>query len=158
MENLNHFHKLFEYDYWADWGCLSSLDSAGSIPENALKIFGHLIGAQRVWFSRIERESLSAPEVWPSLNLEGCKAAVEELHNRWTTLLDKVSPGQLREDVSYRNSKGVEFKTPLEDVLQHVIMHSAYHRGQVAIGLREAGGKPAVTDYVVYIRQNVLAQ
>ena len=35
----------------------------------------------------------------------------------------------------------------------HVVTHSAYHRGQVAAAVREAGGKPAATDLVVWVRQ-----
>jgi uncharacterized damage-inducible protein DinB len=158
MENANYFRKLFEYDYWGNREALSSLGSANLAPDVPLKIFGHVIGAQRVWLSRIDGDFTAAPAPWPPLTLEDCKAAVDELHGRWISLLDNLAPAQLAENVTYRNSKGVEFKTPLEDVLQHVIMHSAYHRGQVAVALRQAGGKPALTDYVAYIRQNHPAQ
>jgi len=39
----------------------------------------------------------------------------------------------------------------------HVVTHSAYHRGQVAAAVREAGGKPEATDYVVWVRQSATA-
>lgn len=68
-------------------------------------------------------------------------------------LLDKLTPEKLDENLKYRNRKGVEFQTPIRDVLMHVIMHSVYHRGQVAAAVREAGGKPAATDYMVYVRK-----
>jgi uncharacterized damage-inducible protein DinB len=153
MENMNYFRKLFEYDHWANRETLASLASAGPATDAALKIFGHVVGAQRIWLFRIEPEPSGPPEVWPALSLEDCKTAVAGLHDRWTTLLDKLNPAELAESVTYRNTKGVEFKTPLEGVLQHVVMHSTYHRGQVAIAVRHAGGKPAVTDYVAYLRQ-----
>jgi uncharacterized damage-inducible protein DinB len=41
---------------------------------------------------------------------------------------------------------GAEFKTPIRDVVTHLVMHSAYHRGQVAAAVKEDGGKPAPTD------------
>lgn len=158
VEAANYFCKLFEYDYWSNREALSSLGFANPVPETPLKIFGHVIGAQRVWLARIDGDVSAAPVPWPRLTLEDCKGAVDELHGRWTRLLGNVAPAQLTENVTYRNSKGVEFKTPLEDVLQHVIIHSAYHRGQVAVVQRQAGARPALTDYVVYIRQNAPAR
>jgi uncharacterized damage-inducible protein DinB len=68
-------------------------------------------------------------------------------------LLDKLTPEKLAQDLTYLTMAGAEFKTPIRDVLTHLVMHSAYHRGQVAAAVREDGGKPTPTDYVVYLRQ-----
>ena len=87
------------------------------------------------------------------MSLEEARAAVEELRDRWKALLEKLSPEKLAADLVYRNTKGAEFKTPIRDLLTHLVMHSAYHRGQVAAAVRDSGGKPAATDYTVYIRQ-----
>jgi len=35
----------------------------------------------------------------------------------------------------------------------HVIMHSAYHRGQIATDMRAAGLTPAYTDFIHSIRR-----
>lgn len=37
------------------------------------------------------------------------------------------------------------------ETLVQVVMHSAYHRGQVSARLREIGGEPPLTDYVVWL-------
>ena len=37
-----------------------------------------------------------------------------------------------------------------ESILQ-VVMHSTYHRGQIATRVRELGGEPALTDYVAWV-------
>jgi len=31
-------------------------------------------------------------------------------------------------------------------------MHSVYHRAQIAMAIKEAGGTPAVTDFIAYAR------
>ncbi len=69
------------------------------------------------------------------------------------TLLDGMTPEKVTTDLVYRNTKGQQFKTPVQDILMQLVMHGAYHRGQVAAAVRDSGGKPAATDYVVYIRQ-----
>ena len=76
----------------------------------------------------------------------------QDLRRRWKELLDNLTPEKLAGDLLYLSLKGVEYRTPIQDVLMHLILHSAYHRGQVAAAVREAGGKPASTDYVVYLR------
>lgn len=41
----------------------------------------------------------------------------------------------------------------MEDVLTHVIMHSVYHRGQIAAEVRASGSEPAYTDFIEAIRR-----
>jgi uncharacterized damage-inducible protein DinB len=116
-------------------------------------LFGHIIGAHRIWLARLEQQDISKIQPMPLLNLEQCGEGTEELHRRWTEHLEQWKPEDLPRDVAYRTSKGDEVSTPLQDILTHMIMHSVYHRGQVAAAVREAGGKPAPTDFTVWVRQ-----
>jgi uncharacterized damage-inducible protein DinB len=100
----------------------------------------------------LENPAPPSTQPWPDLTLEECASAIEDLHRRWRNFLDSLTPEKLASDLTYKNLKGVEHKTPIQDVLMQLMLHSAYHRGQVAAAVREAGGKPAPTDYVVYLR------
>ena len=44
------------------------------------------------------------------------------------------------------NSAGDEFDSKLSDILLHVALHGAYHRGQVNLLIRTAGGEPSPTE------------
>jgi uncharacterized damage-inducible protein DinB len=151
--DMNFFRGLFKYDYWANRAALESLQTVHGVAERPLKLFDHIIGAERVWLSRFESPNSPITEPWPALTAEQARTAVEELQGRWDVLLKGLTPEKLAGDLTYRNTKGVEFRTPIRDVLMHLVMHSVYHRGQVAAAVREAGGEPAATDYVVYVRQ-----
>jgi uncharacterized damage-inducible protein DinB len=154
MNGIADFRELFDYDFWANRAALASLVSV--TPEKAertLKLFGHIIGAERLWLARFDTPSPSV-DPWPPLNHDDAAAAIEEIHVAWIALLEKIGAQGLERELAYRNTKGLEFKTPIRDVLMHLVMHSAYHRGQVAAAVREAGGKPAATDYVVWVRQH----
>ena len=52
----------------------------------------------------------------------------------------------------YRNSAGTAFDSRIDDILMHVAVHGAYHRGQVALSLRQEGVRPNPTDYIAFIR------
>jgi len=146
------YRKLFDYDYWANCETLASLKSVPSGAEKPRKAFSHVIGGQRVWLSRFENPAPPSAQPWPDLTLEECASAIEDLRRQWKELLDKLTPEKLAGELTYKTTKGIEHRTPVGDILMHLVLHSAYHRGQVAAAVREAGGKPAPTDYVVYVR------
>jgi uncharacterized damage-inducible protein DinB len=153
MESADLFGHLFEYDYWANCEAIASLGSLKETSERVEKVLGHVIGAQRVWLARFEAPGAQPPDPWPRLPAAEAALAVDDLHRRWMALVSKLGQGGFPRDLRYRNTKGAEFSTPVEDVLLHLIIHSAYHRGQIAAAVREADGKPAATDYIVYVRQ-----
>ena len=44
----------------------------------------------------------------------------------------------------------------MEDILTHVLLHSAYHRGQIASQVRAGGEQPAYTDFIHAVRQGLI--
>ena len=48
------------------------------------------------------------------------------------------------------------FRSSLHDILMHVIMHSAYHRGQIAADMRASGAEPVYTDFIHAVRQGLI--
>ena len=153
MDSIESFRRIFEYDHWANHAALAILRTVTGSPERALKIFNHVLGAERVWLARFDNPNPPNLHPWPTLGMEECAATIDDLRGRWMALLGKLSPEKLSQDLTYRTMAGVEYKTPIRDVLAHLVMHSAYHRGQVAAAVREDGGKATPTDYVVYLRQ-----
>jgi uncharacterized damage-inducible protein DinB len=152
MEEPINLRKLFDYDYWANCETLASLRTVPSGSDKPRKAFSHVIAAQQIWLSRFDNPAPPSAQPWPGLTLEECSSAIEDLRRRWNEIVDKLIPREAAGDLIYRTLKGAEYRTPIEDVLMHVVLHSAYHRGQVSAAVREAGGKPANTDYVVYLR------
>ena len=146
------YRKLFEYDHWANSEALAGMKAAPNGAGKARKAFCHIIGAQRIWMSRFENPAPPTAQPWPDLTLEECSSAIEDLRQRWHDILEGLTPEKFASDLTYLSLKGTENRTPVQDVLMHLVLHSAYHRGQVAAAVREAGGKPSPTDYTVYLR------
>ena len=153
MESIRYFRPLFEYDRWGNQAALASLGSIAGPVEKPLKVFSHILGGQRVWRARFDDPHPPDARPWPVLTQEECHSGIDEVYKRWAELFDDFSNETLSLTLVYHTTQGTRFETPIRDVLTHLLMHSAYHRGQVAAAVREAGGKPAVTDYAVYLRQ-----
>jgi len=148
---MDRLVKSFAYDAWANELTLSSLRDQGDAGDYARRLFAHVLAAQAIWLARLEGERPTI-EVWPTLTMDQISRYVRELPRRWETFLaDSVE--DLDQVCSYTNSAGLHFQTPTWDILMHVIAHSAYHRGQVALELRRVGLTPAVTDFIAYTRR-----
>lgn len=54
--------------------------------------------------------------------------------------------------IQYKNSKGKQYENSVKEIYFHILMHSMYHRGQVAKLFRRDGINPPVTDYIFEMR------
>ena len=147
---MNHLRALLDHMAWADEGILESLRQPG-VPNRAIELFAHVLGAENVWLTRLQQRP-QAVAVWPTLTLEECAQLSAENRQRFAAYLARLTSEDLRRTVHYRNSAGVEFDTPIEDILLHVAMHGSYHRGQVSLLVRDAGAEPRPTDFIAFVR------
>jgi uncharacterized damage-inducible protein DinB len=147
--------RLLRYDIWANGETLDSLRQ-GPPPARSLKWMGHIVGAEHLWLARLRQQPAPLP-VWPDLPVEQCAARLGELSGMWQEFLADAGPRKYSERVTYTNSKGEEWTNVVEDILTHVTIHSAYHRGQIASDLRAAGQTPAYTDFIHAVRQGFIA-
>lgn len=152
--DVGHYTRLLRFDAWANAETLASLRS-GSPPPRAVRWMAHLVGAGELWLARLRDEPPSLG-VWPDLDLDGCAAGVARLAERWPRYLETLGPSDLGEGVGYRNTRGEYWTSTVADILTHVALHGAYHRGQIAAAVRESGGEPAYSDFIHAARQGLI--
>ena len=150
--DASDFLRMFAYDHWANAECLRALRASQS-PPSALGRLAHILSAEKLWLERMQEQKQSMP-VWPASSVEECAALIATMAAAWRSFLSSLGPGRLNEVVAYRNSKGEAWTNRVEDILTHVLMHSTYHRGQIALEIRAAGYEPAYTDFIHAVRQN----
>ena len=146
--------RQLRYDVWANGETLQSLRQPGA-PARSLRWMGHILGAELLWLSRMAGTPSPLP-VWPELSVEECSARHRDLSRQLTRSLTESWANPLDRRVSYTNSKGEPWTSTVEDILTHVVIHSAYHRGQIASDVRAVGLEPAYTDYIHAVRQGLI--
>lgn len=142
--------RLLDYDLWANRLTLESLRGEAS-PEPALRIFAHIIAAHRLFLARIAGGE--PVTVWPEPDLANAEADLHACRDRWSRLLTERQAG---EEVEYVNSKGERWRSRLDDIVTHLALHSAYHRGQIATLLGAARRTPAYTDFIQATRSGAI--
>lgn len=149
---MQRFQKLFRYDHWANREVVASFRESEITPGRALKLLGHVLGTEYEWFARIEASRSQLP-IWPDLSLEECERHADQLASIWSAYLNEEA--KLAKKVTYKNTKGESWTNSAEDILMHVILHSAYHRGQIASEMRAMGHAPAYTDFIHGMRTHL---
>jgi uncharacterized damage-inducible protein DinB len=158
--DLETIRELYEYNRWAN---ARSLQAASTVsPADFTKEVGgsfaslrgtlaHVYGAEWIW---LERWRGTSPRKLPFAldfpDVETIRSRWQDVERKQKEFLDALDPARLAEVVSYVNLKGESFAYPLGRMLQHVVNHSTYHRGQVATLLRQLGATPLSTDLLLY--------
>lgn len=154
MDLLAHFRRQYAYDEWANREVLASLRASPS-GGRTLQLLAHILSAERLWLERIRNRPQTQP-VWPEFSFDTCEVQIDELALSWHECLGQLSGARLSTEVAYKNSKGEPWASTVQDILTHVLLHSAYHRGQIASVVRASGQQPAYTDFIHAIRQGLI--
>ncbi len=151
MDRITALRRSFAYDDWANREVQRALAGAQEPPGSCTRWLAHIVAAERLWLARLDGKT-SPVAVWPALSPAELGSHLEELRADWPRLLDRLDAAGLARAIDYTNSKGERWTSRAEDVLEHVLLHGAYHRGQIASALRAAGLDPPNTDYIHAIR------
>lgn len=149
---------LYEYNTWANTRLLNHLKS---LPDEIFKkevdlgfkslaeVIGHIVSADEIWFARMKEESPSLFESKQFNNLEEASNYFYELQTQIHEYL--VSINDIEKRVTFRNRMGHEFQFSISEIIQHLVNHGTYHRGNISTMLNYLGYKGIKTDYIAFL-------
>lgn len=153
---------LLSYDEWAN---ARLVEAVRALPDAARRrrddsAFGslhgtitHLIAAEWVWLERWQGRSPTAPPSWVGdATLDELRARLEAIEIARAAHVLGLTAEAFARPIAYRLFNGQESASALPPLVRHVVNHSTYHRGQVAMRLRQLGEPPPATDYIVWHR------
>jgi uncharacterized damage-inducible protein DinB len=156
----DEIRTLFAYNAWANHRVLEACAAltpqqftqtvTSSFPSIRDTLF-HIMGVEWLYFERWHGRSPST--LLPGEHFDDLAA----MRGRWQqierSLTEYVSGPELGDTgraLQYLNMQGNPFAYPLRAMLQHMVNHSTYHRGQVTTQLRQLGARPLSTDLLRY--------
>lgn len=164
MTVKEHLLKYLDYNVWANkricesargltddkWN-IEVISSFSSVRKTLL----HMLDAQIVWLTRLNGKSITA---WPSKNFNGFNDEIisqltEQSAQYYAYFKDK-DDAYFVSECTYNDFKGNPHTTMISDIVQHIMNHSTFHRGQIVTMLRQLGlEKISQTDYITYVRK-----
>ena len=109
--------------------------------------------AEWLWLERWLGRSPTGPPSREFSDLASIRAGWQEIENDLRTFVRTLSAPDLERVVKYRNTKGHAFLNPMWQMLQHLVNHGTYHRGQITTMLRQLGATPLATDMIAFYRE-----
>jgi len=162
LSMAERFRTWYAYECDCNAKALKMLQSvpaaARSSPQFARAVgkMAHLVAARHNWLFRLGAAG-DHPQGWfPSTTLDELPGAIESIQSRWTAYLARLSDADLAADFTFTGYDGKRRRWPLVDLLTQVFGHAWYHRGQIAMLVKDLGGDAVDTDYIFWNRPTVL--
>lgn len=145
-----YFLKLYNYNYWSNQRVLGAIQKQNVNDAKVLQLMGHVLAAQYLWLHRIK--GLPAPDVklWGEYALERLLEMAEDVGKQWLEFVETTE--NFDRELTYHNYTNDPYTNNVENIMIHLVNHSSYHRGQVAMLLRQKGFEPINTDFITYDR------
>jgi len=151
MNSLEHLRQIFDYNDWANRRIITALKE--NPVEKSRKILAHLLITEREYYRRLYGKDSKGFDFWQDLSLEECGALARETAEKYEKLLRRFDEEGLDLKAEYRTSEGEWKENTFREILTHVPFHSAIHRGNIMLNLRENGFTPPKIDYIIYLRE-----
>lgn len=148
----DHFIHLFKYNDWATREAAKRVIDVKPDHQRIYELLSHICNSQRIWLNRVLTNNIKI-DPWEDHSPDECVELSTGVTKEWINLLESMDDMDLRRRIRYKNNKGDDWENSIGDIVTHVINHSTYHRAQIAQLVRQSGGTPARTDYIVYQRQ-----
>lgn len=143
--------KLYQYNAWANRRVIGCLERQAVTDEKILSIFAHCVAANFIWYNRFMGLPKSDYKLWGgNYSIAEMKQMVEEAARKWLEFIE--SNNSFDRVLKYHNYVGDYYENNIQDIMIHLVNHGSYHRGQVAVLLRERGYEPINTDLITYDR------
>jgi uncharacterized damage-inducible protein DinB len=158
---------LYEYDGWANNRVLQAVsvltteqftrDLGGSF-RSVRDTLLHIIGGAWIWLAywkepspspafltdlRTRRDALFEPDTYPNVAAVQLKWA--EVEEEQTEFVNRVTSESLETMLPFRKTQ-----VRLAHLMQHLANHSTYHRGQIALMMRQLNAEPLATDFHMF--------
>ena len=153
---VERFRLMYDYERDCNAKTLAMLQSvplanrASPDFSRAVGKMAHLVAARHFWLARLGG-CADRPTSWdPPTPLEELPAAVAEIERRWTAYMAKLTEADIASECALTSENGSRFRWRLIDLLTQLFGHAWYHRGQIAMLVKDLGGKTVDTDFIFW--------
>jgi uncharacterized damage-inducible protein DinB len=162
--NLKDLETLLDYHYWARDRALDAV--AALTPEQFTRDLGssfksvrdtlaHTFAAEWAWHSRwqgVSPAALLPAEDFP--DVPTLRARWLEQEQKVRSFLAGAAEQGIDRVIEFKLLSGQPGAAPLWQMVQHMVNHASYHRGQVTTMLRQLGAQPAKSmDMIAFYRE-----
>jgi uncharacterized damage-inducible protein DinB len=151
---LDFIRDLFAHQAWADsemWRFLAGAPAAQSQPR-VVELLNHIHLVQRFFLSAVQGTPLTKEQLQKELPLTELRESYKTYHEMAIEYLAGISEDKLQDKITVPWL--LEFQPKAYEALIQAATHSIHHRAQIATLIRQHGGDPKPTDYILWASKN----
>jgi len=159
--------ELFAFNAWANHRILGAAEALtadqftktlGSSFSSVRDTLVHIWAVEWVWLERLQGRSPSSfPDAKDFRDLASLRPRWAELEKSWLEYMSRLEQSELDEEIEYNTLSFGPSRDSRWQMMQHVVNHGSYHRGQVTTLLRQLGAKGVGTDLITFYRERKAA-
>jgi uncharacterized damage-inducible protein DinB len=147
---------------WADALMWQSIDPVPGAQHDRrlIALVHHLHLVQWIYLAIWHRETPAITDPQAYENARAVRNWAQPYYSKAAAWIDSLDDSSLGRVVEFPWADEIAQKlgsagpATLRETIAQILLHSTYHRGQVATRIRELGGEPALTDYITWIWMN----
>ncbi|MGG3573039.1 DinB family protein [Bacillus gobiensis] len=166
MTSTHHSLQNYDYHVWANRKVFKHLkelprdiytQEIQSVFSSISDAAAHIYLADNVWLSVLAghsfEETVRMRDQW---NEETTGASLEEMEKLYDELTERFreffyQAGDMETIDSYRHPRYGTLEASYAELIQHVVNHGTYHRGNITAMLRQLGHPGVLTDFAFYL-------
>jgi uncharacterized damage-inducible protein DinB len=154
---------MIDFHYWARDRTLDAVElltpdqynrDLGNSFKSIRDTATHIFAAEWAWYERWQGRSPTA--LLPSdrfPDLAALRAAWRDHEQKMRAFVGALDDAGVDRVIDYTLLNGMTGASPIWQMVQHVVNHASYHRGQITTMLRQLGAQPAKPlDMIAYYR------
>jgi len=159
--NTEDIRTLYAFNRWAnrrvlrDVAPLSREELSRNLDTSHTSIHGtlvHILWAEWLWVRRFRGQSpkrIFSPDEFSDVSQLATKW--KRVEREQQKFISQLTDQRLGLRIEYENRQGERWEYSLAHMMQHLVNHSSYHRGQVVTLLRQLGRTARPTDLLVFL-------
>jgi uncharacterized damage-inducible protein DinB len=150
----SNFISWFLYNRDANQQFIDIFESENHLSPSSIALFSHILNTHLIWLNRIHMlTNTSVPGIWEEQSIAHFDSLNRCCYEKTQEFLQvDDNEMELNNVITYKNSKGKAYENALEEIYFHILMHSMYHRGQIAKLFRKSDLEPPITDFIFHMR------
>ena len=161
MSTTTLLHSLFKYKAWSNEQLFIELAKVDAVVQqearhNAMRILNHIYVVDQIFAAHLSGavQSFTATNTTETPTLEALSDGVAMLDAWYVDYSADLSPEQLAENIAFTFTDGDKGLMTREEMLTHVSLHGAYHRGGAGRIMTQVGTPPPRDLYTRFLHQS----
>jgi uncharacterized damage-inducible protein DinB len=158
MDKISTLQRVFSYKASANseiLGAVRQFDDASPARELVIRVLNHTYAVDRIFAANLRRaeHGYTSPNPVQAPSLEELSEAIRKSDQWYVDYVSRLDETQLAEQIDFTFTDGLPGRMSREEMLMHVTIHGAGHRGQISVLMMQNSIAPAGDGFTSFLHK-----